>query len=149
MNTTVTQAADDILSMFKTGWEVPDSAADLGGGTYVPVYWPNVDTDGPTDVAAEWVRITFINSGTGRHAGIGSGTGRYKKVGAVIFQVFVEKGMGPDRSNALVQQIVDVFDGKTSTNGVLFTDTAIEVIGADQGWWNVNTTVDFEFSEFK
>lgn len=148
MTATITKAADDILTMFKSAWETSGAASEISAGVYVPVYWPNVDVDGMTDTTEEWVRILFQNSGSGKHAGIGDGIGLYTKRGAVWFQVFTVKGKGPDRANALAQQIVDSFEGKTSPNGVVFYDTTINQ-SVDEGWSMTRITIDYEFDEFK
>lgn len=151
MAATLTQATDDILSMFKTAWEVPGAASDLGGATYVPAVYPRTTSNTEyDDTTEERVQVAFTNSGQGQHTGIGSGTGRYTKSGTVFFSIFTVKGLGPDRANALAQQIVNAFDGKTSGNGVVFNSTSVENVDDEKlGWDLTNVVVSFEFDEFK
>ena len=104
MTTSLKQATEDVLGMFLTDWETSGRASEISVGSYVPVHSPNVQDDPPTNTNLEWVRANLINTGSGRHSGIGDGTGRYRKDGMLIFQIFTVKGAGIERANDLAQR---------------------------------------------
>lgn len=146
---TINTAIEDTLGLFKTAWETAGGESEISTGVYVDVYWPDTDKAPPTDTSANWVRVGTPDLGSGKHAGIGDGTGRYLKRGAIIFQLFTQRGKGIAKKIGLSEQIIDAYDGIRSANDVIYTETLVTDAGISGGWTQTNITIFFEFEEFK
>ena len=145
--TSVTQARDDIISLFKTYWDANTAAIT---GTVPQVVYGGLEevSEPPSDLP--WVRVSVIH-GTGGQASFGDTGGRhFDRNGIVTIQLFVPlKDNGMVTMDQLIQVALDSIEGKCTSNGVWFRNVRINEQGPDRAWFNVNVLADFEYYTVK
>jgi hypothetical protein len=138
---TITQARDEILGVFKTAW-------DAGGGGAPVLYW---DTSQEKPDSGAWARVT-VRHAEGDQATLSGETGnrRFRHFGVVIVEVYTPTGDGLAASDSLALVAKGAFEGVTTSPGrVIFRRARINEIGQDGQWFHTNVLADFEYDEVK
>ena len=106
-----------------------------------PVAWPNAAFTPPDD--EPWVRLT-IKGGDGRQVAT---TGRrIRRSGVVIVQVFTPEGEGDAPARSIADEVAAIFEAMT-LDGVRFKAASNEVVGAHEGWFQINVEIPFSWDE--
>lgn len=141
--TSVTQARDDIISLFKTYWDANTAS--------ITVTVPEVRYGGTEEVSeppsdSPWARITVLHA-LGEQSSFGStGNRNFDHSGIVTIQLFVPtKDNGFVTMDQLIKVAVDSLEGKCTDNGVWIRNVRINEQGPDRAWFNVNVLADFEY----
>jgi len=143
MTATLDQARDEVLTVFKTAWELDATSQNI------PVLYWDVADDIPDSGA--WVRISMRHLG-GRQATLRGATGerRYRYTGIVTVQVFTPFSEGMVLNDALATIAKNAFEGVTTDPGrVILRNVRINEIGPDGQWFNTNVLADFEYDEVR
>lgn len=136
MSLTITEARDEILTLFQTAWDANSN------GT--PVYYWDVPHEPPK--SGDWARVS-VQHQTGGDAAIG---GRFfDRAGIITVQLFTIYGRGLSNADSLSKVCLDAFEGKSTSGGVWFRNARINEIGLDGKWFNTNVIVEFEYTEVK
>lgn len=139
----LTQAEDEVLTLFRTAWEAGIPSAGLA------LRYEDV-ADVPVATGA-WARVSFRNS-TGRQATLSGEVGRrlFEHTGFVVVQVFTPTGDGKVLANQLAQIAKNAFEGKTTTPGdVRLRNARIVPVGQEGSWYQTNVFADFEYEELR
>ncbi len=138
MTATIPQAADDILTLFKTAWDL----------TGYPLLYEGIGGEKPT-AQGPWARITLRHF-LGDQESLGPIGGRkFSKGGLVIVQTFVPIGEGLSDAYNVAKIAADAFEGKATPLNVWFRNVRINEIGAEGDWYQVNVLADFTYDEVK
>ena len=143
MTATIDQARDEMLGVFREAWVASSASQQL------PVMWPDVDDDLPTEGA--WARVS-INHGTGGQATLSGDTGkrRYRHTGFIVVQLFTTRGDGLVLNGQLCTIVKQAFEGVTTCPGqVTFYRVRVREIGPDGQWFQTNVLADFEYDEVR
>lgn len=141
MSLTYVEARDEMFTMVNDAWTAsPISKNDL--------FWDAVPKDRPTD-QLPWA-VVYLRHATGGQRTLGGvGFREFERLGVVIVTIFVPIGNGLSESYALATVLSDAFEGQASPGGIWFRDAAIQEIGSDGDFYQVNFTVNFTYSEIK
>lgn len=139
--TSITEARDDILDVFKTAWDAGTTAI-VGSVPEVRYHIVEVADTPPEDSYWAWVAVEHVDGG---HAAIGT----------VLFEhegIFTVQLYGPSTNeglanvDALVDLVLVAFEGKCSDNGVWFRNARVNEVGPERGFFQVNVLVDFVYT---
>lgn len=131
MSLTITEARDEILSLFATAW-----------GSETPIYYWDVAHNAPT--SGSWVRV-IVRHNLGSNDAI---TNRlFTRLGIVTVQLFTVFGQGLTENDRLTKIALDTFQGKATPGGVWFRNVRPNEIGPDGHWFQTNILADFEYTE--
>lgn len=141
------EARDEILGMLNAGWNVatfdgfPRPALRFDGITYS-------EQPSLTDPYA-FVTLKFTDSDQASIAD--EGNRRFTQYGILTVQNFGPVTGGRGLEIALQMAIIAkrLFEGKSSTNGVWFRRVRSTHVGAAGGWYQINTTIIFEYDEVR
>lgn len=145
---TIAQARDEIISLFKSVWDVQAPNVPL-------YYWDGTKnapepTEDSNDNPASWARITVRHTEGGQSALINvNGTRRYTYKGLVTVQIFTPARTGLTAADALTMIAVDTFAGAATTGGIWFRNATPKEVGHDGPWFQTNVTADFEYDRVK
>lgn len=132
------QAYDELLSMFKTGWEVTGHAAHFEG----------LDLEksvGQDPYARVWIR----HSGGGQVSMGGVGNRMFERRGSIQIEIASPTGNGLSESYQLAKVAADVFEGKSSPGGIWFRNVRWRERGESGGFNHVLVTADFIYNDVK
>ena len=132
---TENEAKQIVLGRFIDNWTGTDLAevAIPNGGAFTP----------PTD--APWIRLTILETVSRQHTMGKAGSRQFERSDLLIAQVFTPKGTGTKVSDALIQELRDIFEG-AEDQGVIFYDTQ-QLQGADANYYQINLNVKFKYHE--
>ena len=139
----LTQAEDEVLTLFRTAWQAGAPSAGL------PLLSEDVAATPPTSGA--WARVSFRNS-TGRQASLSGEAGQrmFQHTGFVSVQVFTPTGDGKVLANQLAQIAKNAFEGTTTTPGdVRLRNARVVPVGQEGSWYQTNVFADFEYEEVR
>jgi hypothetical protein len=145
--TTMTQARDDVFTMFLTAWN-----ANAAFDGYVPEVRYAGTAKGPVPPAEKaWCRVTLQHT-TGGQVSFGAPGGRrFERRGLMMVQLFVPTVHGRGLSD--IEQLATVarnaWEGLSSPNGVWFRNIRVEDVGEDGPWWNTNVMGNFIYDEIR
>ena len=134
MSLTFTEARDEILTLFKSAWDI--------GASGIPLYYWDVPHDPPS--ADDWARIT-VRHATGGNDAIGNRL--FFRTGLVTIQLFTKYGEGLTQNDTLAKVAVEAFQGQHTAGGVWFRNVRLNEIGIDGKWFNSNVLADFEYNQ--
>lgn len=137
------QARDEMLAKFRTAWLADDTSAEL------PILYADIAQEIPESGA--WARIA-VRHNIGGAATLGGEVGnrRFRHEGIVSVQVFTEHSDGLVLSDELTTIAKDAFEGEVTSPGrVIFRNVAINEVGLDGQWFQVNVLAEFEYDEIK
>lgn len=122
--------------------------AGMPAGLYIQ--FPGIDkaeapsTDGP------WASVT-LHIYNGKQASLAGDTGtrHYNKVGNLIVQSFGPlSSRGFTIAESLAEAVELCYKGKTGAGGIWFHRFQSQSVGPTRAWWQFNTTIGFEYSEY-
>ncbi|MEQ1624983.1 MAG: hypothetical protein ABL870_09840 [Sediminibacterium sp.] len=147
----ISQAKDDILTLFKAYWDAQLLA--LYPTLSVQLIWPGVDIQTPPLPETPFLRVSIFHNFS-RQATFAPGAKRYERSGLVTIQIFT-----PLSSNLVAPNIAlceklgiitrDAFEGKNTPGGVWFRNANLREVGSDGTWYQFNMSVEFNYDEFK
>jgi hypothetical protein len=148
MTATFSEARDQILGTFKTAWDANSGA--VNGGAVPSLHYEGLKFDPPKDAA--WARITIRHSTAGQATLAGDpsfGRRRFEKFGVVTVQIFqpLSSGGGLVLAENLAQVAKAAFEGKATTGQVWFQNVAINEVGVDGPWFQMNVVASFRYDE--
>lgn len=134
-------ARDSILTLFHATW-------DAQAPPVPPVVHDDRKADTPAD-ATSWAEV-IIRHFDGRQRTLGQvGNRRFESVGVVVTRVYTKYGDGLATSDLLVQTVIDAFEGKRTTDGVVFRNVRPSEFGQDGTWYRVDVLADMEYDRIK
>lgn len=99
--------------------------------------YQNVKYDGS---ASEWCRMSLQNADAFQASMGVSPAFRY--IGVMFIQIFVRPDTGSGRAMAIADAVTTMFRAQT-ISGITFRVPQIQKVGEDDGWYQVNVSVDF------
>lgn len=133
--TTINEAKESLLSYFRDNW------------VDTPIAYDNKN-DNFANTKEPWVRVA-VRMTNGGQASLGSEGNRiFRRQGLLIFQVFTLAGRGTETSDTLVQEILDLFDGK-SVGYVNIINGSPTYTGTEGKWYQQNVQFTIIFDEIK
>jgi hypothetical protein len=142
MSLTITQARDEMSTLFNDAWEASAYAA-------FPVMWDDVGE--PVGAArSPWARfsVRHADGGQATLASIG-GVRRWRREGTIFVQLFAPANEGLSRLDEMAIVAMRAFEGKTTAGGVWFRDVRLREVGVDGNWQQFNVLADFEYDEIR
>lgn len=134
--TSQTDARERIYQAFVTGW-----------GNRTPITLENERYSPALDTA--WVRLT-VRHQIGVQESLGSvGNRRFLRAGIIFLQIFTPLEAGMRAADGHVDFARGVLEGVTLTTGIRLYGASSQEIGAEDGWYQVNLEVSFEYEEVK
>ena len=141
MSITYLQARDDMFNMVNDAWNASTMQKN-------DLFWDAVPKDRPTN-QLPWA-VVYLRHVTGGQRTLGGvGFREFERLGVIIITVFAPIGKGLSESYQLAKVLSDAFEGNSSPLGVWFRDAAIQEIGSEGDFYQVNFTVNFTYSETK
>ena len=143
---TITAGRDLILTHFKTAW-------DAGPSPVPPVLYADRTSDLPPD--ADYARVTvqhneFEQRTLGGKPSLGGSGRRFRRSGIITIQIFTINDAGLTSSDALVDLLVDAFEGEdTSSDAVEFINVRANEVGHDGVWHQTNVLAEFRYDRVK
>jgi hypothetical protein len=137
-----TEAKDDLLGHFLTGWNLIPS----------PVPPVAYDDNKAPPTADEWARVSTIFGNLDQQTFAGTGNRRFNRSGILTVQVFTSFARTTDKSgraDIIVQRVIDTFEGERTAGGIWFRGVTDSDVGKDGAWWQTNVTVRFEYQQIK
>ncbi len=138
MSLTHQQAVDEMSTMFKDVWD----------GTGWQVDWDDVRSQRDT-ADQPWAMFVIRHAPAGQTTLGGVGKRTFNRLGIIITSIFTPIGNGLSTSYALAKIAADAYEGKHSPNGVWFRNVAIQEIGRDGEFFQLNVTIAFDYDEIK
>jgi len=142
-------ARDEIQALFWDYWKAQTPV--LTGGAPAMVQWQGVDSGEAPTPNAPWARFDLRHT-LGRQTTFGStGHRRFLRKGLIQIQVFVPNSRGVGLSDAEKYSTIarDAFEGKGTPSGIWFRNASIQEIGVNEGWFQMNVSVEFVYDEMK
>jgi hypothetical protein len=138
MSLTKAQARDEILSVLNEAWDATD----------YPMLFEDLPAVLPKN--GPWAR-TSVRHVDGEQATLSGGLGlqKFKRSGFITVQIFSPSGDGLSLSDSLIKIVMDAFEGKATSGGVWFRNVRSTEVGPDGNFFQVNVTIDFEYTELK
>lgn len=112
-----------------------------------PISYDN-SNDKYADGNKPWVRISVRTTAGGQESLGSKGNRLFRRQGFIYFQVFTLAGTRTEKSDLLVQKILDIFDGVTVEN-ILIRDGSPTYTGVDGKWYQQNVQFRIIFDEIK
>lgn len=109
------------------------------------ISWDNVEFD--SREVSEWVRFNVL-FGDEVQASLGGSVNTFRLHGVVIVQIFVEPNSGAKRATELADNVGDIWRAVV-VNSAVFKTPKIKVIGFNQGWYQINVSIEFHNDEQK
>lgn len=117
---------------------------DTSWAARTPINW---DNDNATPVG-DHVAFTIIHDfSTESNLGNADGTTTIYRTGLITVQVFTRQGTGTETSRQLSLEVSQILQGFRSGSLRLKAATARQIGSDEQGFWQVNVDVPFEFYE--
>ena len=138
MSATLTEATERIYQTFKTDW-----------GVTSPLVFDNEKSVAPKPTD-DWVRLSVRHNTSNQESLGGVGFRKFERGGSVFVQCFTPLDKGRAGADALAEAARNIFEGKTlSPESIRFTNTIVQEIGEDDGWYVVNVESLFTYTETK
>ncbi len=159
------QAQDDVNGMFTEGWNTADWSpidstvlsnpppSPLPDPPIPVIRYEGVEVNDTPSINLPFCRIKMQHV-DGSQAGFSLGSKlkrKYCRVGIVSVQSFGPLGGGRGLEIATYMAIIaeGIFLGVTSANGIWFRRVRSTEVGKGDSWYQVNTTIDFEYNEVR
>lgn len=139
MSLTYEQAYDEMLDMFKAGWDTTGYDVFYEDG-------PEDDHTGTTPYVVQ--KIQHLDSDQ-RGFGASSGQRMFQRDGLLTFQVCSLSAKGLSGSYQLAKVVADIYEGKSSPGGVWFRSVRIREAGTKGAFYQTNVIISFEYYEAK
>ena len=136
----INDARKDIYTALLTYWTDQGVAADI--------VFANESFE-PTP-GTPWVRVTMLHNNGGQETLGGLGQRKFLRAGNLIAQVFCPQDGGLATSDVLTEAVLAALEGLTFTLSNIRTYGAtVNEIGPDNGWYQTNVDVPFEYDVLK
>ena len=99
------------------------------------------------DSKSPWVRFV-IREGDGALDTIGSDSRLERHAGIVFVSIFVAQGDGTETARSYAKDIAAIFRGYFAEPCVHFRTPYVNVVGAADGWFQLNLLIPFENNEY-
>lgn len=124
-----------------------NAAFNTAWASATPIAWPNVEFTKPDSA---WVRIT-VDGNVSDQAAFGDGV-LHRNSGLIFIQVFIPDNQGPSSADTYAQNAADALQYKridhVSGGRPIRTWGATQrTVGNDNGWFQVNVTIPFDYDE--
>lgn len=138
MSMTPQQAADTILTLFKTAWDT----------TGYQVHYEDVKKD-RDETSLPWAttQVRHVESGQSTLSG-DIGQRRFTRVGRFTVQIFVPSGKGLQEGYRLAKIISDALEG-VSSSSLWFRNVVTREIGRDGAFSQLNVIAEFTYDEVR
>jgi len=104
--------------------------------------------DGDEPASGEWVRVAVRHT-TAPQVSLGKKTNRkFDRNGNIFIQVFDDAGNGASGSDALVKELVDLFEGE-EFSGIYIRNAEAREVGASGKWYMQLVECEFNFEIIK
>lgn len=135
-----TKAREAIYQMLKDG---------MDKGLYIKYQGFEQQTPPAADKSYCAIYLTYASGGQYSLAG-STGKRHYNKTGIIVVQSFgsLSGSNGFYESECLAQLVESCYRGKTGTDGIWFRDIRSTPVGPTSAWYQHNTTIAFEYSQF-
>lgn len=143
MTATTPTARDEVMAILAVAF------AAMPG---VVVKWQGVDTLEPPSGDTDWVRVDMGHEAGGQASLSGPTNGkiRWGRNGTIIVQCFARTAAGGiTKAIEMACAVRDAFQGRATDSGVWFRNCTIREAGPDAHWYQVNTTITFDYDEVK
>jgi len=107
------------------------------------IAWDNVEFKTPND-GSSWIRVSIQNN-ISNYNSFGN-TRLTRRRGIVFIQIFTKEGTGTAESSQVIDNAVNVFETKL-LGGVSFFSPDVKEINVNNGWCQVNISVEFWFDD--
>jgi hypothetical protein len=140
---TISQARDEMLSVFTAAWEGDPTSAP------VPVLYPDRAQEIPTQ--GPWARARVQHNASAQVTLSGeAGARRFRRTGVVSVEIFTPTGDGLTLSDQLAMIASRAFEGVTTEPGrVIFRNVRVTEAGQDGAWHKTDVLADFEYDEVR
>lgn len=150
MTLAYSEAADEMLALFKAAWEAGSGA--IAG--YIPeVRWPGVEKTAKPDSSKFWVRVSLQGIKEGQ-ATLSNCVGlnfkkRYEAKGLIFVQLFCPKSLetAVNKGRFLATVARNAFRGKTTAGGVIFRHARFSELPQEELFHRFNIVAEYEFDE--
>lgn len=150
MASTIVNARNEILTLFKTQWEADPLSASI------QVFYDDVKGDVPqtgdddTFQPSPFARVKIEHTTGGQSTLSGSiGTRTFTRNGLITVQVFTPSGQGLSLADQLVSIVVHAFEGSSTPSQVWFRNVRANEIGKSGPWFQYNVLSDFTYDEIR
>lgn len=99
------------------------------------------------DSKTPWIRFT-IRDGGGELITVGSDSRLDRFVGLLIIQIFVAQKTGTGQARRYADQLSGFWKGYAGQPCVQILTPSINVIGENEGWFQINVNIPFQNDEF-
>lgn len=140
--TSVTEARDAILTLFKTAW-------DSQGGS-VPVVVYDDDPAPDPNLSSEWIRVAVQHTDGEQATMGGTGNRKFSRYGQVFMAIHTKVGTGRVRADALAETANNIFEGAaTGLDDVWFRNVRIIEAGSNGIYTITNVIADFTYDRHR
>jgi len=95
-----------------------------------------------------WIRFIVKNNNTQQWTLGRIGSRRWERYGFISCQVFIQENTGTNQGDTLCEEIIGIFEGER-LGQICFKKGVYEEIGANDGWFQFNIIIDYQFDETK
>lgn len=142
--TSIAQARDDILTVFRDAWNA-NTAAIVGSVPEVRYHEAEVAEVPPSDEYWCLAAVTHVDGGA---AALGNRI--FEHAGLFTAQIYgLKEDQGNQKLDALVKVVLDAFEGQYSANGVWFRNVRVNEEGPVRNWFQVNVIAEFLYTVTK
>jgi len=150
MSLTPEEAIDEIMALFKAGWDagsVTITAVTISEPPFVD--WPDVAGDVPPS-EGPWARIRAEHTDGSQRTLAPAGSRKFERLGLVTVQVFAPAGRGSTLGLQLGNIALNCFEGVTTAGGIWFRNAALKgPLPRKDQYAQVNVTADFVYDVHK
>jgi len=136
---TYAQAADQILSLFKTAWDVTGHEA----------FYESVRGQREDDQTSFAVVLLRHVSGFQATLSSSSGSRIFRREGVLTVRIYFAEGSGLQEGYSLAKVVADAYEGQRTQSGVWFKNVRVSEGGRDGAFIIINVLIDFEYDEIK
>lgn len=134
--TTMLAARETIYQTFVTAWSTTTQYT-FGNEKFSP----------PAEAA--WVRLNVQHLVGSQETLGGTGNRRFSRSGLVTIQLFVPQDTGMETADGYIATLRAMYEGKTISGPIWFTDANVQEIGPTDGWHQTNIDIEFSYEETK
>lgn len=144
----ISQARDEMFQMLLDAWNA-DAWGTVQGGK-PRILWQGRDEGDPPPLEAPYARVKALHA-LGRQETLADqdGVRLWQRVGVLFVQCFgtLPGGRALEDAEYMAQVAQRAYQGKQSESCIWFRNATITEVGPTDGWYQVNMTVQFDYSE--
>ena len=112
--------------------------------TSTSIAYENVQAKEFSDGDQDWVRVTVIEGDSGQIGIGGVGAALHRNLGIVVIEVYTREDKGGRQARAHADGLAALFRG-VQDNDITFRTPRVLPVGVDEGWYQVNVQVPFQW----